>query len=93
MGQASRRGNFEHRRDIAIQREQERLNAIEEKRRLRFRQECAAYDTMVWWQIEMSEQRHNRIIQKRTNTQMMLAQLFGMAYGGGWGPLGNSMYR
>ena len=92
MGQASRRGTFEQRKALALEREQERLDAIEEKRRLRYRQECDAYATMVWWQIEMSEQRHGRIASRRTKNQMMLAQLFGMAYGAGWGGIG-AMYR
>lgn len=88
MGQASRRGTFEQRKALAIQREQERLDAIEEKRRLRYQQECQAYDTMVWWQLEMSERRHYQIRKRRTDTQMALASLFGMAYGAGWGGIG-----
>jgi hypothetical protein len=92
LGQASRRGSFEQRKALAIQREQERLDAIEEKRRLRYRQECAAHDTMVWWQIEMSERRYDHIARRKTKDQMMLAQLFGMAYGAGWGGLGAMYY-
>jgi len=88
MGQASRRGTFEQRKSLAIQREQERLEAIESTRRIRYQQECAAYDTMVWWQIDITEQRHERIVRKRTQSQMMMAQLFGMAYGAGWGGIG-----
>ncbi len=92
VGQASRRGTFEQRKSAAIQLEQERLAAIEEKRRLRYQQDQQAYDTMVWWQIEMSERRYYQRMKRRTNTQMALASLFGMAYDGGWGGFG-AIYR
>jgi hypothetical protein len=92
LGQASRRGTFEQRKALAIQLEQARVAAIEEKRQLRYQQECQAYNTMVWWQIDMTEQRQHRITRKRTKDQMMLAQLFGIACGAGWGGIG-AMYR
>lgn len=92
MGQASRRGTFDQRKALALEREQERLAAIEAKRRLRYQQECDAYDTMVWWQIDMSERRHDAIRNRKTRSQPALAQLFGMAYGAGWGGIG-AMYR
>jgi hypothetical protein len=78
MGQASKRGTFEQRKALAIQREQKRLALIEENRQLRYQQECKAYDTMTWWQIEMSERRYDNITRRRSRSLMQLATVFGM---------------
>jgi len=78
MSQARRRGTFEERKAQAIQREQLRLAVIEATRRERYQQECKAYDIMVWWQHDMSKQRCDRIVNRRTTTQMQLAQIFGI---------------
>lgn len=87
MGQANRRGAFEQRKAHATQQRDGVMLEVEMSRRLRYHQECAAYDTMVWWQIEMSEQRNDHITMKRTGMQMKMAQLLGMAFVAGWEPL------
>jgi hypothetical protein len=92
MGQASRRGSFEQRKTLAIEREQERIAAIEAKRHLQYQQECAAYDMMSEAQIEMSHLRFNHIVRRKTKNQMRLAQLLGVACGSGWGGFG-AVYR
>jgi len=84
LGQASKRGSFKQRKALAIQREQDRLATIEEKRQLRHQQECDAYSIMVWWQIDMSEDRHARIIRAKQKSQMEWASLMGMICGMGW---------
>jgi len=92
LGQASRRGTFEQRKAAALQREQDRLDAIEAARRLRYQQECNAHSVMVWWQIEMSEERHARIMRAKLKSQMEWASLMGMIYGMGWDSFSH-MYR
>jgi hypothetical protein len=81
MGESRRRGTFEQRKALAIQREQDRLDAIEADRLLRYRQECEAYNVMVWWQIDMSEARHSRIIRAKRKSQMAWVRLMGMLHG------------
>lgn len=92
MGQASKRGTFEQRREQAILRKQAEQDAIRAKWELRKQQEEQAWKTMVWWQIEMSERRYYAIRKRKTDTRMMLSQLLGMVYGGGRGGIG-AIYR
>jgi hypothetical protein len=87
MGQAKRRGSFEERKAQAIQKEQDRLGAIEAKRQLKYEQEIQAYKTMVWWQIDLSEIRYERIMKAKHKSQMGWASLMGMCYGMGWNSL------
>jgi hypothetical protein len=82
MGQAKKRGTFEERKALAIQREEDRLNAIEAARSLRYQQEVEAYKLMVWWQVDMSEQRHRNIMRRRWQGQRDAAALLSIAYGG-----------
>ncbi|BET58110.1 MULTISPECIES: hypothetical protein [Geobacter] len=88
MGEASKRGTFEQRKEQAIQRKQAEQDTIRAKLELRKQQEEQAWKIMVWWQIELSERRYYQIRKRRTDTQMALASLLGMAYGGRWGGIG-----
>lgn len=82
MGEAARRGNRDARVAQAIQRRQAEEDAQAEAKKLRQRQEMQAYATMVWWQLDMSEERHRRIIRRRLQVQETFATIMGMAYGG-----------
>lgn len=85
MGAAKRRGTPEQRMAQAQQALQKIKDDIEAARRLRVDQELQAYRTMVWWQIDMSERRYARIQRAKHQSQMGLASLMGMLYGGmGW---------
>lgn len=92
MGQARRRGTFEQRKALAIQRKQERLKAIENAKQLRYLQECEAYSVMTEDQIILSEDRHARIIKAKMKSQLDWATLYGMIYGMGWNSF-SDMYR
>lgn len=76
MSQSKRRGTFEERKAQAIQREADRLQAIQDAKDLRHAQELQAWRTMVWWQIEMTEERYNRFV-KRRHRVATLASAFG----------------
>lgn len=88
MGAANRRGPPEVRLAQARQLEQERLDLIEAKKQRRRDEEVLANMTMVWWQLEMSEERERLILKRRSEAQLGLVSLLGMAYGGGWGGFG-----
>lgn len=84
MGQASRRGSFEDRQAQAIERKRQLNLAIQMERQKRIEQEALAWNTMVWWQIEMTEARYRRIKKRELDMNMTMATLLGMAYRGSW---------
>jgi hypothetical protein len=81
MSQAKRRGTYEQRVAQAQERERLRLQTIDEARRLRYLEEVRAWDTMVWWQIEMTERREYIRRKRMTEMQVTLAGIFGMIGG------------
>jgi hypothetical protein len=80
MGQAARRGSLEVRKRLSIQKEVDRLNTIEAHKQMLFQREIDAYKIMVWWQIDLSEERYHRIMKRKYKRDRDLAQLAGLLY-------------
>lgn len=77
MSQSKRRGTFEERKAQAIQREADRLQAVQDAKDLRHEQELQAWRTMVWWQVEMTEERYNRWAKRKHKRDMDMAVMAG----------------
>jgi hypothetical protein len=86
MGQASRRGDLATRVQQALDRKQAIRNLADENRMLRLKQEIDAWETMTWWQVDMTERRYERIQKKKLDSNMAMATLLGIfgssIYGG-----------
>jgi hypothetical protein len=92
VGQASKRGTFEQRKANALQREQDWLAEIELDRQLVYQRHVDAYKQMVWWQRDMSEERHAVIMRAKMRSHLAWAGLMGMIHGMGWNSFSH-MYR
>lgn len=89
MGQASRHGTYEERVAQAQQRERLKRAAEIRVQLERAQQERLAWETMVWWQREMTMQRIKGFLARQNRIQGSLSQLltyFGMSLAGAIGP-------
>lgn len=93
MGQAKRRGTREQRVEQVLQWQREVEAAREARLEARRMQERQVYETMVWWQIELSEERHRRYIRAMQKRQEVWAALMGTIYGMGWDYFASRAYR
>lgn len=80
MGQAKRKGTLEQRILQAKQKEQLRLSEIKALKALRERQEIQAYETMVWWQLELSEEWYLRRLKSEHRFRAAAALWLGGLY-------------
>lgn len=81
MGQASRRGNLETRIQQSKVNKAHEEALIENARLDRAMQELQGWKTMVWWQLEMSIDRYERIQRAKHKRDMAMAQVMGTLFG------------
>jgi hypothetical protein len=81
MGQANRRGTFEQRKTASMVKQEEEINAITALKHSHWVIQSKAYDTMTWWQLDMSEEREAKIKKAKLKAQMDYAAVAGMMYG------------
>ena len=82
MGQAKRRGSIEQRIAQAVQRVEDIKAAAEAQRRLRQAEEDRAWDMMSEEEYDLTVERVNARRRRKHNSNMAMASLLGMCYGG-----------